>query len=395
MGWKFLIIFFVTQIVFSQPLNLADLIDSAFTNNPEIKAIKAKYEAGLTKTPLLQYLPDPLLGVEISGEMTMYSITQEIPFPTKMHSQSRYARSEAEEFLNEYYALANKIEKQVKEYYSKFYLIQMELNLMEESKRILEQIIISARTNYQLKRVPQADVIHSQIALLKLENHISELENERAIVISELNRLINHPVDSELNIDLDLEVEPLGIDLDSLYKLARANNPVLKSYISREKKAEAGFSLSKQEYLPDFMLKYEFGGMDFKDYKIMFGLTAPLWFWQKQRNMVLKMRQELTRVQAEYEAMENEVMKIVRELKLMIENYERKTKLYENVVIPQLELALQSTMRAYELNKTEIMSVLDTQRMLIEEKLEYQRTRLALFISISDLDNIIYIRSYY
>ncbi len=395
MGWKLLIIFFVSQIVFSQSLNLDDLIDSALINNPEIRAARAKYEAGLTRIPVLQYLPDPWLSMEFSREMAMYSITQELPFPTKMHSQSRYARFEAEEFLNEYYALVNKIERQVKEYYSKFYLIQMELKLMEESRQILEQLRLTAESNYRLNRVPQADVIHTQIALLKLENHISELKNEKTIVISEINKLINHPVDSELNINLDLAIEPPAIDLDSLYKLARANNPVLNAYKASEKKAETALSLSKQEYLPDFMLKYEFGGMNFKDYKIMFGFTAPLWFWQKQKNMVLKMRQELTMAQAEYEAMENEIMKMVKKLKLMIENYERKVKLYENAVIPQLELALQSTMRAYETNRVDIMNVLDTQQMLIEEKLAYQRARLDLFISISELENVIYTSLHY
>ncbi len=376
------------NIFFAESLGLNDLIDSAFTNNPEISAAKSRYEAALERVPLMRYLPDPWLAVEFSKDMEMYSITQEVPFPTKLSYKTRYARTEAEEVFSNYYSVANRVIKEIKENYARLYLVQKELEILEQQKEILEQISIIANHNYRLNRVTQVDVIHIQTALVKLDNEIQDLKNEKIVLIATLNRLINRPVDEELKIQLVTMAEPLIPRIDSLYQLARSHSPLLKSYQWKEDKTKINLTLARQEYLPDFMLRYELERMEFENYKIMFGLTLPLWFWHKQKSMVAEMEQELKMVEKEYNVMENEIMNRIKELSIMLENNKRKIKLYETSIIPNFESALVSAMAAYEINRVDIMTVLETQKMLLEEKIEHQRTLLNYSITIAELEEI-------
>lgn len=384
-----LMLFVLTiNISFAESLGLNDLIDSAFTNNPEISVAKSRYEAALKRTPLIRYLPDPWLAVEFGMDMEMYSISQEIPFPTKLSYKTRYARTEAEEIFSDYYFVVNRVIKEIKENYARLYLVQKELEILEQQKEILEQISIIANHNYRLNRVTQVDIIHTQTALVKLDNEIQDLKNEKIVLITALNRLINRPIDKELGIQLQPLVKPLISGIDSLYQLAKNHNPVLKSYQWKEDKAKINLTLARQEYLPDFMIRYGLERMEFENYKIMFGLTIPLWFWSKQKNMVTEMKQELKMAEKEYQVMENEILSHIKELSIMLDNEERRIRLYEGSIIPQYESALGSAMAAYEINRVDIMTVLETQKMLLEEKIEYQRTLLNYSITIAELEEI-------
>jgi len=386
---KFVMGLVISKLLLAQVLTLGDLIDSALANNPEIRAAKAHYEATLNTVSNIRYLPDPWLELEFSKDMPMYSISQELPFPTKLGTRQGIARNETGQALNDYYNVVNRVIELAKGYYWKLYLNQIEQRLSAESKKTVERISIIAENHYRLGHVPQADVIHTRVSLLKLENRMRKLKNEQSIIISALNNLINHPPDKELLVSIDSSFVPLEIGIDSLYVIARTHSPVLKLYQLRMTEAQLNISMAKQEYLPDFMLKYGTAGMDLNKYKIIFSLTIPLWFWAKQKSMVAEMQSEARMAQAEYQGIENEIVQMLNTAKIMLENYEREIKLFEDSIIPALESALRSIMRAYEINKADINGVLDTYQMLIEEKIEYYRARVDYFMTLAEIERIV------
>jgi outer membrane protein TolC len=120
----------------------------------------------------------------------------------------------------------------------------------------------------------------------------------------------------------------------------------------------------------------------------MLGLSIPFWFWSKQKNMVARMNAEVRMAQAEYQAMENEIIRMVKELLVRLENQMRQIQLYKNSIIPKIEATWKSGIRAYELNQVDIMTVLETQNMLIENELEYYRTKADYFTTLAELARI-------
>lgn len=372
------------------PLLLNNLIDSALVYNPEIKAAKSYYEASAQNSPL-KTLMDPIFGIEFSKAMRMYSISQEIPFPTKLTTRYRIAATTAEKTFSLYEAKEKEIIKMAKELYAQLYIIRKEREVMEMVKQNLKGIHLLATRNYTLNRVTQTDVLQVEIAQEKLENEILNVTNEETLILTKLNQLLGREPDNELTISTDVILDTVIPETDSLYRIALKHSPILKSFSADIRIASTNLSLAHQEYLPDFMVKYEQEEMDFEfqNQKIMIGLTFPLWFFGKQRKMVDEMKAELRMAQAEYGAMELEIKRMTKELVIMLHNQKREINLYKNSIIPRIESALKSAMRDYELNKVDIMTVLETQNMLIENELSYHRARINYFIITAELERII------
>ncbi|MEO0143011.1 MAG: TolC family protein [candidate division WOR-3 bacterium] len=390
---KIMVIFFIPAtflVLLGESLDLNDLIDSALVYNLEIKAAQARYESSTQNSPF-KTLMDPMFGIEFSNDMRMYSISQEFPFPTKLGSQYKIATTVAEKNFSLFEAKKNEVIKNVKELYGQLYIIRKEREIMERVKENLEGIHSVTMRNYTLNRVSQTDVLQVEIGQTKLENEILNIKSEETLILAKLNQLLGRNPDDELIISTEISLDSVIIDTDSLYALALRYSPILKSYFIEREIAQRKLSLSKQEYLPDFMVKFEQEEMDMvsQNRKIMVGLTFPLWFLGKQKKMVDQMKAEVKMIQAEYEAMELEVIRMIKELTIILDNYRREVNLYENSIIPKIESALKSAIRDYELNRVDIMTVLETQNMLIENELQYHRAKINYFITFAELERII------
>lgn len=390
---KIIVIFFIPAtflVLLGESLDLNDLIDSALVYNLEIKAAQARYESSTQNSPF-KTLMDPMFGIEFSNDMRMYSISQEFPFPTKLGSQYKIATTVAEKNFSLFEAKKNEVIKNVKELYAQLYIIRKEREIIEMVKENLEGIHSVTMRNYTLNRVSQTDVLQVEIGQTKLENEILNIKSEETLILAKLNQLLGRNSDDALIISTEISLDSVIIDTDSLYALALRYSPILKSLNIDREIAQRNLLLSKQEYLPDFMVKFEQGEMDFEfqNQKIMIGLTFPLWFLGKQRKMVDEMRAELRMAQVEYEAMELDIKRMIKELVIMLHNQRREINLYQNAIIPRIKSALKSVIRDYELNRVDIMTVLETQNMLIENELQYHRARINYFITFAELERII------
>jgi len=384
-----LFVFLLKFYLAGQPLHLEDLIDSALMHNPELLAAKARYEAENRNSPF-NSLPDPILGIEFATDMKMYSLSQEIPFPTKLNTRNKVGVLTAQQYLDDYDTKRNEVVKKVKEGYARLYIIHEEEELMARVKENLKVINAVAQKNYAFNRVSQTDVLQIELAEIKLENELLNIKNEESLVRAELNQILGRTPEAKLQLSVDIPSEDSMVNLDSLYNLALKHSPVLKSFRTKISIARAKRSLAFQEYFPDFMLKFEQETMAAKlqNSKIMLGLSIPFWFWSKQKNMVARMNAEVRMAQAEYQAMENEIIRMVKELLVRLENQMRQIQLYKNSIIPKIEATWKSGIRAYELNQVDIMTVLETQNMLIENELEYYRTKADYFTTLAELARI-------
>jgi len=381
----------IIQTPTPKTLSLNELIEEAKLNNPEIRAAKARHEATAKKMSVFRYLMDPLLGFEFGNDMQIYSISQEFPFPTKLASLSKLAESDAQQAFEEYRKKEQEIIAKVKKIYAQLCLIEKQIELTIKSKNILNQILSIAMRNYSLNKNPQSDVLRTAIETAKIDNKLIGMKDEETIMRSKLNSILDRPVDSNISIITDIEIKKMPSDLETLYAIVKENQPILKSFRSALKSADISLSLSKQEYLPDFMVKFEqqVMGSQLQDRKFMFGFTIPVWFWAKQKNMVNEMKAEKKMIEADYKAMENMFLVEAKEAKIMVDKHKREMDLFENSILPQVEATLKSSLRAYEVNQVDFMTLLDNEKMLVESELEYYQAQVNLFIAISELETTV------
>ncbi|MDH5186185.1 MAG: TolC family protein, partial [candidate division WOR-3 bacterium] len=238
-------------------LNLSEIINEAKLNNPEIQAAKEKYEAVIQRTSPFRYLMDPWLGIEFEGDMRMYSLTQELPFPTKLSTKSKLAKIGAAKAFEEYQEKEQAIIKRVRKFYARLFLVDKEIMVMREVRDFLNQILQVAMRNYALNKIPQSDMLRTQVELARIDNELLALQDEKSVMISELYFLLNRQNDSVFGTIKEIEIKDTNFEIEKLYELAKEHRPELKLFSFGINQAKTSLSLSKQEYLPDFMVKLQ------------------------------------------------------------------------------------------------------------------------------------------
>lgn len=388
--------------------SLNDLIKEALANNPRLKASKYRFEAAQARVGLFRNIPDPMIEYEYdriipsSSSMTSggkvrpmksLSVSQEIPFPTKLFTRKRSAQKEEKALEQEYKEKERTLIKEVKEVYFKLFLNRRKVILIKDSLSLMGQFVEVTNKKYAANKIGQVDVLRARIEYSKLSNTVVLYEKEAEIAEDLLVSLLGR--EDKVFIDI-ADVDPIN-DLDlkeeDMVILAKRNRPELKSVREMLGKAEAESSLSKQELLPDITLKYKrdakdgrLSGLDQGEWSGSVGINVPLWFWGNQMPQIREARANLEAAKADYKSAENVA---VFETRSAFAKYEATRNLvvaYETGILSQATSAVATAQKAYASGSLSFLELLDTVRMLRGLQIEYFESAAELQISLADLE---------
>ena len=303
--------------------SLNSLIDEALKNNPQIQAAKYRYEAAKARVRLLRTLDDPKFEYEYdkitadmdavmrgkTAPMRTFAISQEFPFPTKLFLRKQSAQKEANSYEQEYKETENRVIKDLKDAYFQLFLNSKKIKITKENLDLLSQFIEIANKKYAVNKAGQQDPLKAQVEYSKLSNQLVLLEQEEKIARSMLIYLLNRSDDTDIDVSDEKGNKGLELQEVKIIALAKENRPELKSFKEMLRKSEIDLALSKQEYLPDFMVKYKRqANGSAGSWAGMLGVTVPIWFWEKQDSFVKEAKANVGVAEAEYKATENTVM---------------------------------------------------------------------------------------
>ncbi|MDD5129897.1 MAG: TolC family protein [Candidatus Omnitrophica bacterium] len=385
----------------SESLLLNSLVDEALKNNPQIQAAKYRYEAAKARVKLLRTLSDPKFEYEYdkitagmdnlmnnnTKPMRTFAISQEFPFPSKLFLRKQAAQKEANAYEQEYKETERKVIKDVKDAYFQLFLNDNKIRLTQENLNLLLQFIEITNKKYSVNKASQQDSLKAQVEHSKLSNQLVLLEQEKKIARSMLNSLLNRSQEEDIGNIEEASNKVLELDEQVILKSAKESRPELKSFQEMVRKSEIDYSLSKQEYLPDFMIKYKReSNSNPGSWAAMLGVTVPLWFWEKQDSFVKEAQANVGVVKAEYQAQENMVLFEVRSSYARFDAAKKLVKIYETGVLPQAQAALDTARRGYETDLLSFLDLLDSVRTLREFQMEYFESLANLEIALADLE---------
>ena len=384
----------------SRPYTLDSLIKEALASNPEILSAKNAFESASARIPQAASLNDPMIEFEydritagrmLSGDpMKAFSVSQDIPFPAKLYLRAKIASKLAKMAYENYKARERDIISRVKSAYSELALIYKAVEINKQNKDVLDQFSKTATTRYGAGQGTQADALKAQVELARVDNEQIMLEQKRVSAQAKLNVSLNRDPKADFGIPQAEPAIKFNRALDDFYRLALNNNPELKAYRYAIDRGKAAYDLSLNEFMPDFSVKFKQmvdGGRAVDgSWAGMAGVTIPLWFFQKQAFGVKEMKSDLEMVKAEYKGKENSVLFEVNDAYARAAANKKLIELYETAFIPQAEEAANVAVKGYEAEKTDFLTVLDSQRMLINFKLDHYRAILDLRIALADLE---------
>ncbi len=387
--------------------SLNSLIQEALKNNPRLKAAQYRAEAAKARVALFRNIPDPMLEYEYDkitpaastagGDkvrpMRSLSVSQEIPFPTKIFMRQKSAQKEANAFDQEYKGTERGVIKDVKEAYAGLYLNRRKVDFIRDSLSLMRQFVDVTNTKYAANKAGQQDVLRAQVEYSKLSNTVILYEKEVSIAESLLISLLGRDDAASIDIAEAQPLEDLNIKEEDVIAMAKKGRPELKSVREMLEKAQAESSLSKQGFLPDITLKYKrdevdgkFSRLDQGQWSGSVGINVPLWFWGKQLSQVREARADLEAAKADYKSAENTAVFEARSAFAKYDAARRLVEIYETGVLPQATSAVMTARRAYESGSLSFLELLDSLRMLRDLQMEYFGSVAELQVSFADLE---------
>jgi len=381
-------------------LSLQGAIQEALRSNSEILSAKRSYEAASARIWQAASLSDPMVELEydkmyadrmLSGEpMKTYAISQDIPFPTKLYLRAKIASKIARMSYEAYRAKEQEILSRTKSAYAELFFLYRSIEVNKENRNILNQLSQSATARYSKGLGTQADALKAQVELAAVDTELVMLEQKRATGQARLNILLNRDPGRKAGIPASEGTVRFDRTLEECSALAERHNPELKAYRYGIERGQAAYDLSLNEFMPDFKVRFQQAiGRDRvnkKEWAGMLGATIPLWFFQKQAFGVKEMKSELEMLKAEYASKEKAVLFDVRDAYARVEANRKLVELYETAFLPQAKETLQASMRGYESNKTDFLTLLDSRRMLTDFELKHYDAILDVRIALADLE---------
>jgi outer membrane protein TolC len=386
-------------------VSLRELTGQAIRNNPEIVAAQKTYEAARQRPTQEGSLPDPMvslgwvsvgnplpgagLGSEVVANIgVMYS--QELPYPGKLKLRGEIASKEAEAAFQQYQAVQLGVISRVKQAYYRLQYTYAASALLVRNRDLLNRLVSVTEARYSVGRAAQQDVFKAQTQVSILETRLVKLEQQRVSSEAELNSLLNQRPGTPIGRPEDLEPKELAATLDELFAAAGQNSPMLRRDQKMIERSALAVNSARKEYYPDVTLSggYFNQGSMAPMYQFQASVKVPIYFWRKQRAGVNEQVSMLSQARRTYEATDQSLHYRIKDDYTMAQASLRLMKLYAQTVVPQGNLALESSLSTYETGAVDFLSVLTNFTTVLDYEMNYYDEALNYALALSRLEEM-------
>jgi outer membrane protein TolC len=314
-----------------------------------------------------------------------------IPFPGKLTVKRWAAEDQARAAEEKYHAKTQEIIARVKSAYYALSFVDRSIQINQENESLLKNFARIAEAKYMVGKATQHDVLKAQIELSLLADKLITLRQKKRTSQAKLNVLLDRAPATPIKIPTELTVPQLTASEAELEKLALANRPQLVAMEHALNASDKMHLLAKMGYLPNFKLgvvQREMSSSGLNGWNVNMMASVPLWFW-KQGFAVSEAGSKREAAKAAYDNLENMVRFEVWDAYERVDSDRRLTELYKEKIIPQAEQALRSATTAYEAEKVEFLTLINSQKTLEESRLRYYQALSDQGRSLADLERIV------
>ena len=345
---------------------LARLVDELKKNNPQLRATKglataAQYgvaPAAAPDNPTFSVTQSPIpnnpLAIGASQGMT-WSLSQNIYWPGKRRLAGEIAQSQADAAKLQAEALQVQLLGQLKASWFSWQQNEAQLRLLAAQLERLDQIKRVTQTRYANNAAAYADYINAQINQAQVKTQILGLRAQSKTLLGQINSLIGHPPEAVLGLrseDLpSLQEVPA---LEQFRQQALERNLQLKVSRTAIQGAQRYAELAELGARPDFNVALLFNsarppwGFDSTDtYGISLGVTFPLWYNRRERNLLDLAKAQLSAVQEADQSVQQQTLFAVDSAYYQWLQSVEQAKLVEERIVEQSRVAYRLSLANY------------------------------------------------
>jgi outer membrane protein TolC len=392
--------------------DLDDYIKIGLTNNPGLKVAFYEWKASFAKIAQATSLPDPQITyteyiekveTRVGPQNRAYSISQKFPFPDKLWIRKNKAFKSSEEAFYNFDRQRFDLIRKISEAYYEYVYLNKAVYLMTENIKLLKNFENVAQSKYKSGLVQNQDLLKVQVELGKLENESLSLEDLRHPLVARLNALLSLPRDNILPIpDETLEnitAEQRYEEITGLYAELTKHNPELLALTQNIEKNKDALKLAQRDYFPDLTVGVT--AIDTGDalnpstvdsskdpLMVMFSVNVPIWF-NRLNAGVQEAKASVKAAESLLEDKENDLSSQLALVHYKVRDALRQSSLYKDALLPKAVQALNAAQSGYEGGKTDFLSLIDAQRILLNFQLAYYRQNANFYQRLAELKSLI------
>ncbi|MFQ6604037.1 MAG: TolC family protein [Fidelibacterota bacterium] len=383
-------------------------LNTLLTTNPEVRIADRQIAAREAAIKVAGTLPDPKFEFSTAlapVETRNGPIENQLMLGQKFPLWGKLSRQEKIAVLNRELARQNarqvrlSIINQFETRFAQYVQITRSLNILNGYRAELESFRNVALTQYSTGQgLTQHPILKLQIEQTRVEAKTNDLMGKKVAVLESLTRLFNEPVDTVRLASLNWpprEEEPLA----GWVAAATTSNPLLQSSLIKKEIATVTRELSEKQNLPDLVAGVTYTVVGPTDLPgavaagknalgVKIGLNLPLWLGRNKAR-VESARQTEEASQITTVDVGNKVTERIETILAALAQTDETVALYENRLLPEAEQMLSSAYAAYKTGKISFLDLLDSERMTVTLKLEYERVLMEQRIGEANLRKVV------
>jgi len=393
--------------------DVAALVGTALSNNPELKASEARWQMFASKAKQAKALDDPMVMFRLQNMLShepgvfnldpnsakVVGISQQLPFWGKRALREKVAQSEAESYKWAFEERKLELTKMVKESYYQLWAVNKMLGVIDKNVKILSNFLTINELKYSVGQGVQQDIYKAGLEKSKMLDMQISLQQQRKSLESNLNYLLNRQGNIPIGSIAEFTLPRIIMTREQLNESALNNRPQVKSLASLIMKAQAACSLAKKESYPDFNISAEYmfrepiaSGMatdpGYNMFSVGLSFNLPIQ-QQKRRAMVAESTFETSMATEELNALKNSINYTINETLAQLDRRRQQVELYKGGIIPQSEQSLESALISYRVNKVDFLTLLDSRMNLFNYERELYESKAEYMMKLAQLEAVV------
>ena len=387
------------------PITVEDAVSKALVSNPQIHAAVRRLTLAQSKRGTARSLDDPMLMVrdwdtplskpwDLNQAQLMVSVQQTLVSKQKRDLRAKVAGDDAEMAASDLESLRQEVAAEVRKACADLKRNAEEMKLHDRQSSLLKEALAAALAQYSTGRVPQTDVLRAQIAVTRLDEHLIELEQERDTAQAEVDTLMGRPADEAVEISGEYAATVEMPNLEEMERLAMEHRPELAGLRNGIGKFQDQAQATRLAMKPDFTVGLGYmlmptGSPSRNAYMAELTMNLP-GLNRERHDGEAKQADDATAVaQADLESRTTAVFLEVRQAQIAIAAAEKRSKVYRDTLLPQAEAAFKAATAAYQNNRAEFSSLVESQDLLLDIQTALYKASADRDADVADLERAI------
>jgi cobalt-zinc-cadmium efflux system outer membrane protein len=373
-------------------------IAQALQSNPQLEVARQQLLQARARHVTAVSLPDPALTTSLEDQPGLFQLGKAgtknvgveigLPFPDKLRLRGAIANADIRSADYRFTQMKQQVAADASRAYDALLASHRRARDLAEGRMLADSVVKKAEARFNAGAVARLDVIKARVDLAQADNDL--IANSREIVAAEaaLNRTMGIPLGSRVeqadSLDVPRPLPPLAL----LEVAAAESRPDLADLASQRTGARAATNLTKEYWLPDFVVgaTRDYAQPGKPGYSAGFGVSLPLFFWQHSKGDVAESQHRELELAAAYADARAAVGQDVRAAFASAESALRQAIFIRDELLPSAREAFRVASVAYGLGGASALEVLDARRTLLDAQMQYSQALANANSSRADLE---------